>query len=274
MATAKKVAVKKTATKKTATKKAEAPKKTAAKKSTKKKTASVDAEKKLSETEVVIVLDRSGSMCSIQDATVKGFNEFINEQKNAEGDAFVTLVQFDDRYELNYKSKPVNEVTKLVVGETFIPRGMTALHDAIGKTISELETDRDVTFVIITDGDENSSREYTGAAIKKMIKDSEKDKQWKFVYLGANQDAVIVAKNYGISGANALTYTADANHTTMAFANVSTNVSSLRSSKMHFLNKMKIDSTVTYSTATMDMMAKDLEFSDEQRSKSLDNGKH
>jgi hypothetical protein len=245
-------------------------KKTATKKTTKKKATAVDAEKKLTETEVVIVLDRSGSMGSIMDATVKGFNTFINEQKNAEGKAFITLIQFDDRYEINYKSTPVEEVIDLVVGETFVPRGMTALHDAIGKTINELNTDRDVTFVIITDGEENSSREYTGEAVKKMIKSCENDKQWKFVYLGANQDAVIVAKNYGIGGSNALTYTADASHTTMAFANVSSNVSSMRSSKMEFLKKMKIDTTVTYSTATMDMMARDLEFSDEQRNNSVD----
>lgn len=270
MATAKKAAPKKTATKKTVTKKAEAPKKKAAKKIA---TAS-DAEKKLSETEVVIVLDRSGSMSSIQDATVKGFNEFIKEQKNAEGDAFVTLVQFDDRYEENYKSVPVKDVADLIVGETFIPRGMTALHDAIGKTINELKTDRDVTFVIITDGAENASREFTGEAVKKMIQSMEKDKQWKFVYLGANQDAVTVAKNYGIGGQNALTYTADANHTTAAFANVSSNVRNFRSSKMEYLKTMKIDSTVTYSAAAMDMMSRDLEFSDDQRNSSINNGKY
>ena len=265
MATAKKAAPKKAATKKSTAKKAAAPKKVAKKKAT-----AVDAEKKLGETDVVIVLDRSGSMRSIEDATVKGYNEFINEQKNAEGKAFITLIQFDDRYEVHYKSTPVEEVNDLVVGETFVPRGMTALHDAIGKTINELNTDRDVTFVIITDGDENSSREYTGEAVKKMILACEKDKQWKFVYLGANQDAVTVAKNYGIGGSNALTYTADANHTTMAFANVSSNVSNMRSSKMEYLKKMKIDTTVTYSTATMDMMAKDLEFSDDQRNSSVD----
>ena len=267
MATVKKAATKKAATKKAATKKA------ATKKTTPKSKISVDVDKKLGETEVIVVLDRSGSMRSIEDATVKGFNEFINEQKNAEGEAFITLVQFDDRYELNYKSKPVNEVSDLVVGKTFVPRGMTALHDAIGKTINEVDTDRDVTFVIITDGDENSSREFTGATIKKMIASMEKDKQWKFVYLGANQDAISVAKNYGISGQNALTYTADANHTTMAFANVSSNLSSMRSSKMSYLKTMKVDPTVTYSAATMDMMAKDLEFSDEQRI-SANNTKH
>ena len=273
MATTKKAVTKKTATKKTATKKATAAKKAAPKKAAKKKT-SVDVDKKLGETDVIVVLDRSGSMRSIEGATVKGFNEFINEQKNAEGEAFVTLVQFDDRYELNYKSKPVKEVADLVVGETFVPRGMTSLHDAIGKTINEVDTDRDVTFVIITDGEENSSREYTGEAVKKMIQSMEKDKQWKFVYIGANQDAVTVANGYGISGANALTYTADANHTTIAFANVSSNLSNMRSSKMSYLKSMKVDSSITYNAATMDMMAKDLEFSDEQKNSSINNGKH
>jgi uncharacterized protein YegL len=231
-----------------------------------KKKPAVDVQKKLGETEVVIVLDRSGSMGSIMDATVKGFNELINEQKNAEGKAFVTLVQFDDRYEMVYQSLPVNEVPDLIAGETFVPRGMTALHDAIGKTINDLVTDRDVTFVIITDGHENRSTEYSGEAIKTMIKTMESEKQWKFVYMGANQDAVTVAKTYGISGASALTYAADAEHTTIAFSNVSRNLSKMRSSKIDILNNID---TVKFSAATMDNLAKDLEFSADQRNNSI-----
>ena len=90
------------------------------------------------QTEIVVLLDRSGSMASIGQATVEGFNTFLNEQKNAEGEAFMTLVQFDDRYEMNYQSLPVKDATPLILGENFIPRGSTALIDAIGKTIDEL----------------------------------------------------------------------------------------------------------------------------------------
>jgi hypothetical protein len=272
MSTTKKAAPK---TKAAKPKKETKPKATAKKKATKAESnVSAEAEKKLNETEVVVVLDRSGSMGSIMKSTVEGFNTFINEQKNAEGEAFVTLVQFDDRYEINYQSKPVNEVADLIAGETFKPRGMTALHDAIGKTINELKTDRDVTFVIITDGEENSSREYKGEAIKKMIQTMETDKKWKFVYMGANQDAVTIGQKFGIKGSNAITYTADNEHVTMAFMNVSHNLSNMRSSKANYLKSMKMDTSVTYGAATMDMMEKDLSFSDEQRNSSVDNSKH
>lgn len=250
------------------------PKATAKKKATKSENnVTIEAEKMLSETEVVVVLDRSGSMGSIANSTVEGFNTLIKEQKNAEGSAFVTLVQFDDRYEINYQSIPVNQVSDLIVGETFVPRGMTALHDAIGKTINELKTDRDVTFVIITDGHENASTEFTGEAVKKMIQTQENDKKWKFVYMGANQDAVTVSQKFGIKGQNAMTYTADNEHVTMAFMNVSSNLSSMRSSKMNYLKTMKVDTNVQYGAATMDMMEKDLSFSDEQRISSVDNSK-
>lgn len=262
----------KSASKKEATPKKSAAKKTAEpkKKATKKQgNVSAEAEKKLNETEVVVVLDRSGSMQSILRSTVDGFNKFINEQKNAEGAAFITLVQFDDRYEINYQSKPVAEVVDLVAGETYVPRGMTALHDAIGKTINDLKTDRDVVFVIITDGDENSSREYKGEAIKKMIQTMENDKQWKFVYMGANQDAVTIGQTFGIKGANAITYTADNEHVGVAFSNVSSNLSNMRSAKSSYLKKMRVDTTVTYSAATMDFMEKDLSFSDDQRDSSI-----
>jgi uncharacterized protein YegL len=110
-----------------------------------------DQAEKAKQTEIVVVLDRSGSMQSIAGSTVDGFNTFLNEQQNAEGEAFMTLVQFDDRYEVDYKSVPVKDVSPLINGETFKPRGMTALLDAIGKTVNELETDRDVVFVIITE---------------------------------------------------------------------------------------------------------------------------
>ena len=187
---------------------------------------------KAKQTEIVVVLDRSGSMSSISKSTVEGFNTFLNEQQNAEGEAFITLVQFDDRYEVDYKSIPVNEAKPLIDGETFKPRGMTALLDAIGKTVNELETDRDVVFVIITDGAENASREYQRDAIMNMIKTLETDKGWYFLFLGANQDAIAAGGGMGITGNKSFTYSADDIGTASAFASFSSNIANYRSAKI------------------------------------------
>ena len=186
---------------------------------------------KLVETEVIIILDRSGSMSTIGQVTVDGFNEFLNEQRNSDGEAFLTLVQFDTKYQMDYKSVPMNEVQDLVYRETFVPRGMTAMYDAIGKTINELETDRDVVCVIITDGCENASREYTGEAIKKIIPEMEK-KGWKFLFLGANQDAVTTGGSMGINSQNSMTYGANTRGVSASFGSTSKNIKSYRSSKL------------------------------------------
>ena len=231
-----------------------------------------EAELKLSETEVVVVLDRSGSMRSISAATVAGYNSFIEEQRLAEGNGYLTLIQFADRdsYAVTYKSTPLAEVHDLILNETYLPTGSaTALRDAIGRTINELKTDRDVVFMIITDGLENDSREYTQDAIKKMIETMEGDKKWKFMYLGANQDAFAVGQSYGVKGTNSMTYSADNEHVEMAFASAGSNVRSMRNAKSTYLASMKLDDTITYSAATMDFLEKDLSFSDLQRSASV-----
>jgi uncharacterized protein YegL len=211
---------------------------------------------KAKETEIVVVLDRSGSMQSIAQSTVDGFNTFLNEQQNAEGDAYITLVQFDDRYEMDYKSIPVSEAKPLINGETFSPRGMTALFDAIGKTINELETDRDVVFVIITDGHENASREYKRDAVMKMIEDLEKNKGWYFLFLGANQDAIKAGGDIGISMNKSFTYSANGEGTANAFASFSSNITNYRSSKFKNMNLNDID--------LMSLKAQ-LDFTNEQR---------
>lgn len=227
-----------------------------------------EQQKKLNETEIVIVLDRSGSMESIQESTVQGFNTFIKEQRNSEGEAFVTLVQFDDRYEMNYKSVPVKDVKDLIVGETYIPRGYTALLDAIGKTIEELQTDRDVVFVIITDGIENQSKIYKSEAIKKIIETHENDKGWKFVFMGANQNAITTANTYGIRGNNALTYSADDEHVTAAYASVGSNIANFRSAK-NVLYSQTLSRGFAASAAEMDSLKDDLSFSEEQRKETI-----
>lgn len=211
--------------------------------------------KSVKETEIVVVLDRSGSMGSIAPATVQGFNEFLNEQQNAEGEAFITLVQFDDRYEMNYQGVPVKNVSPLILGESFVPRGSTALLDSIGKTIENLKTDRDVVFVIITDGEENASTTYKREAINKMIATCEKEEGWKFLFLAANQDAIRAGNSIGISTANSMTYSATTKGASKAFQTISSNMSSYRSSKL-----VNTDSLATAS----------LFFTDEQRDEAVE----
>jgi len=238
----------------------------ATKKGSKKK----ETNKKLIETEVILILDRSGSMNGIAGATVNGINGFVKEQKTAEGEAFITLVQFDNKYEVCYKSVPVNDVKPLIVGETFVPRGTTALYDAIAKTINEVDTDRDVVVVIVTDGEENSSVEFRdGAVIKKMIQDAESKKKWKFIYMGANQDAIAVSNKFGVKATNAMTYTADNLHVTNAFFNVSANVSSLRSSKTLYAKSLEKDPALDFSLKAFEALEDNLSFTDYQRTSSV-----
>lgn len=216
--------------------------------------------KNLKETEIVVVLDRSGSMGSIAPATVEGFNQFLNEQQNAKGKAFITLVQFDDRYEVNYKSVPVKNASNLILGESFIPRGSTALLDAIGKTIEELQTNRDVVFVIITDGWENASKIYKREAINKMIDTLTNQEGWKFIFMGANQDAIKTGGDLGIKASNSLTYAATLDGASNAFYSMSANTASYRCAKAGAQGNIGLEGLQGYEA--------ELEFNDEQRKKS------
>ena len=215
----------------------------------------------IKQTEIVVVLDRSGSMGSIAKSTVEGFNTFLNEQKQAEGEAFMTLIQFDDRYEVNYKSMPIAEVAELIEKETYSPRGSTALYDSIGRTINELQTDRDVVFVIITDGYENASKEFKGEAIKKMIETLETENKWKFVYLAANQDAIAMGGSIGIKAGSSVENT---------FYAMSSNLRSYRSAKVSYDSYVaeNADKSIDYSEYLAENVDK-LNFSDKQRKESM-----
>lgn len=182
-------------------------------------------------TQMIVVLDRSGSMDSIGRATVEGLNTLIKEQKGAEGEAFMTLVQFDDQYQLDYKSKPIAEVAELIYGETFKPRGMTALYDAIGKTIAEVDTADDVVLVIVTDGAENSSREFTQKIVFDKIEEKKKA-GWNVLFLAANQDAMQTGGSLGISANNSMSFNANAGSVNASYQNISSKMSSYRSSKL------------------------------------------
>ncbi len=168
-------------------------------------------------TDISLVLDRSGSMGAVQEATIAGFNQFLAEQRKLDGEARLSLVQFDHEYEPVFEATPLNDVPELDANR-YVPRGRTALLDAIGLTIdrtgqrlaSQAEPDRpgQVLFVILTDGHENSSHRYTADQIFQMIEHQQDVCQWQFIYLGANQDAIATAASYGIGAGHAMTYDA------------------------------------------------------------------
>lgn len=162
-------------------------------------------------TDRIFILDRSGSMDDCRDDTIGGFNSFVESQKPFGGT--MTLVLFDHEYDVVYKDKPIAEVEKMT-RETFVPRGNTALLDAIGKTIKGVEDLVSRTVIILTDGQENGSRQYTKAHIKDLVEAKTKE-GWTFVYLGANQDAFAEAGAMGISQNCTLNY--DVRKTPQAF---------------------------------------------------------
>ncbi len=165
---------------------------------------------------IAVVLDRSGSMESMREATVAGFNSFLRGQRDVTGDCTLKLVQFDDQYEVVF-DKPLNDAPELTQ-QTFVPRGSTALLDAQGRTIEELGRElaampeerrpAKVIVLMITDGHENASTDYTAQRVANMVKHQREKYGWEFIYLGANQDAVKVAQTMNISVDASLTYAA------------------------------------------------------------------
>jgi hypothetical protein len=187
-------------------------------------------------THLYFLLDRSGSMQSIVDDTVGGFDAFIAEQRKAGGECRVTLAQFDDAYEEVYADRPIADVPSLVLQ----PRGTTALLDSIGRLIGEagqrlaaLPEDRrpgTVVVGIMTDGMENASREWSHPRVKALIEQQTRDYQWQFLYLGADQDAIEVGASIGVSAANSVTY--GRGKVRQAMAATAANVSAYRAAKM------------------------------------------
>jgi uncharacterized protein YegL len=188
-------------------------------------------------TEIAFVLDRSGSMESCREAAVAGFNEFLREQQQTNGAANLTLVLFDNEYLLPIDALPLREILPLAEPD-FVPRGGTALLDAIGRTIDDLgarfaalaEADRpaQVIVAIFTDGAENSSQDYTWREIARLIKQQTEQYQWTFLFLGANQDAIATAAQMNIAAGNAATYVADAAGLSASSKSLSRKVQALR----------------------------------------------
>lgn len=172
-------------------------------------------------THIICILDRSGSMGNIIGASISGFNEFLGKQKALPDKATITVALFDDQYDILYDNVDIKNA-ELLTNKVWVPRGMTALYDAIGKTINTEKVKLDklgdeapskVLVCIITDGFENASEEYKGEEgrkqIVKLIRECEA-KDWNFLYLAANQDAFAVGIGFGISGGNTITYNATA----------------------------------------------------------------
>jgi len=164
-------------------------------------------------TKIVFVVDRSGSMSKIKSDMEGGFKTFIAEQKKAKlGKCDVSVYQFDDHYEAVFENKDIADVPEY----NLIPRNMTALYDAVGKTINTVgdqlaklhEDDRPdrVMMVIITDGLENSSQEFTAQKVQELVKQQTNKYNWQFTYLGSNQDAWAVGGTLGIASDSTMTY--------------------------------------------------------------------
>jgi uncharacterized protein YegL len=179
--------------------------------------------------DITIILDRSGSMESIKEVTIRGFNSFLEKQRKSKFGSSLTFVQFDDEYEIVYESKPINKVKDLT-NKNFIPRGTTSLLDAIGNTIvltkerlNQESTTENVLIAIVTDGFENSSIKYTRNKIFKMIRSMEQERNWNFVFLGANQDAIQEGAKLGISFDRALTFNSNERGVENAFSSLAEN---------------------------------------------------
>jgi uncharacterized protein YegL len=195
---------------------------------------------KTNKTELVFILDRSGSMAGLESDTIGGFNAMLAKQKQEEGEANVTTVLFDDRYELLHDRISIGGVSPMT-DRDYTVRGSTALLDAIGNTINKLgsvqkSTSDDhraekVLFVITTDGLENASREFSYDKIKEMISRQKEKYGWEFVFLGANIDAISTAERFGISEDRAVNFVSDSIGTTMNYSVMSSFVSDFRGDK-------------------------------------------
>ena len=191
-------------------------------------------------TELVFILDRSGSMSGLESDTIGGYNALLEKQKKEPGEAVITTVLFDDKYELLHDRINIRGIVPITDREYYV-RGITALLDAVGKTINKIgnaqkhtaedERAEHVMFVITTDGMENASCEFSYAKVRKMIENQKSKYGWEFIFLGANIDAIATAERFGISEDRATNYNADSEGTSLNYAVISETVSCLRASR-------------------------------------------
>lgn len=191
-------------------------------------------------TEVVFILDRSGSMSGLEADTIGGFNSMLEKQRREEGEACISTVLFDDQTEVLYDRVPIAKAEPMN-DEQYYVRGCTALLDAVGGAIHHIanvhkyarEEDRPekTLFIITTDGMENSSHIYTYDKVKKMVEKQKEKYGWEFLFLGANIDAIQVAERFGIGADRAVNYECDRAGTALNYQVLSETVSAVRRSK-------------------------------------------
>ena len=190
-------------------------------------------------TELVMILDRSGSMGGLENDTVGGYNSMLHKQADAEGEVLVSTVLFDDRSEVLYDRVPLEKVPQMTEKEYYV-RGCTALLDAVGGAIHHIENvhkyireeDRPgkTIFVITTDGLENASREYSYDRVKEMVERQKEKYGWEFLFLGANIDAVKTAGRFGIKADRAANYNSDHVGTALNYEVLAETVCAMRAS--------------------------------------------
>lgn len=188
-------------------------------------------------TELVFILDKSGSMSGLENDTIGGFNSMLEQQKKVGGQCIITTVLFDNRYELLHDRMDLRAIRPITRREYSVG-GSTALLDAMGKTIHKIATAQKntaedyraekVMFVIITDGEENASRYYSSVQVKDMIRRQKERYGWEFIFLGANIDAVETAGRFGINADRAVDYVADSKGTQLNYRMMSESVAAFR----------------------------------------------
>ena len=190
-------------------------------------------------TELVFILDRSGSMQGLEADTIGGFNSMIEKQKKEEGEAYVSAVLFDDRMEVLYDRVELQKVEPMTDRQYYV-RGCTALLDALGGAIHHIgnvhkyareeDVPEKTIFVITTDGMENASRSYSLDKVRRMVERQQKQYHWEFLFLGANIDAIAEASRFGIHASRAANYVHDSAGTRLNFDVLSKAISGARAS--------------------------------------------
>ncbi len=188
-------------------------------------------------TEIVFILDRSGSMAGLEGDTIGGFNAMIEKQRKEEGECYVSTVLFDNVSEVLHDRVKLSEIRPMTEND-YTVRGCTALIDAIGGAIHHIgnihkyaraeDVPEHTVFIITTDGMENASRRYSSDRVKKMIKHQKEKYGWEFLFIGANIDAVETAAKYGIDSDRAVNYNADSTGTEILYKSVAMAVGSVR----------------------------------------------
>ena len=188
-------------------------------------------------TELVMILDRSGSMGGLESDTIGGYNSMLKKQRETEGDVLVSTVLFDHNIEVLHDRVPLDKVPEMTANDYYV-RGSTALLDAVGGAIHHIgnvhkyarEEDRPekTIFVITTDGMENASREYSYARVKEMVERQKEKYGWEFLFLGANIDAIATAGRFGISADRAANYHSDHEGTALNYEVLADAVSDMR----------------------------------------------